>query len=301
MLMNIFVGKTFFAQPVVLLNDRTTFIDTTARKITMCQAWCEIFWIVERNHAQHAVIFAENGGTTVWRFQRLSHNSSVNIFKPSPFVHTSTHYPTSSDGSYSYNSKDNTDSDWYYTTTSTPWRQSTTTRRTTTTTTTTTTPRTTTHLHTWAQPPAAPKTAYFDNPFHNRFQKGGGAYDPSTTRTTSSYNIWSTRTTTRNPYEWGQYYSTSPKSIAPSVDESYDTVAPLYSVTPSTERTTRTPYGNIRPSTYNSVFDVYFNQIKAYKLKNNLQLRCLAGKINPSENEQYYICYTVGCDPWKRI
>lgn len=126
-------------------------------------------------------------------------------------------------------------------------------------------------------PPVTAKNYYFDNPFHNRFQK---TYEPTTRApyysswSTSSRSTFSTKfafnksTTTRNPYEWSQYYKAKTAAAAPA-PEPYDNVA-VVSQTPSTERTTRAPYANIRPSTYNSVFDVYFNQIKAYNSKNNL-------------------------------
>lgn len=146
--------------------------------------------------------------------------------------------------------------------------------------TTTSTPRTTiTTVQTpTSQSTSAPslstvKANYFNNAYHNTFQKFG----ETTTRATPNKYAWNTKSTssprfsfstkfafhkstTVSPYDWLYHKTKTPASRSVDVVKN---PAPIIT-------STRSPYANIKPSTYKSVFDVYFNQIASYKKKNNL-------------------------------
>lgn len=156
-----------------------------------------------------------------------------------------------------------------------------------TTTTTTTTPRTTittVQTPTTTHPSTTTSTVkvnYFNNAYHNTFQKFG----ETTTRTPPSANkyAWNTKKTTTtprttfstkfafhksttvSPYDWLYYKTKTPAS------RSLDVINNNKNFIQISKSTTRSPiYANIKPSTYKSVFDVYFNQIASYKKRNNL-------------------------------
>uniref|UniRef100_A0A336MTP9 CSON003880 protein n=1 Tax=Culicoides sonorensis TaxID=179676 RepID=A0A336MTP9_CULSO len=150
----------------------------------------------------------------------------------------------------------------------------------TTSTTTTTTPRTTiTTVQAPTSPPTTTTTSptpttttvksnYFNNAYHNTFQKFGETSTRSpinwnTQKSTTRYSTFSTKfafykSTTVSPYDWLYYKTKTPagRSLEVKSDNS--------------SSSTRSPYANIKPSTYKSVFDVYFNQIASYKKKNNI-------------------------------